>query len=47
METFILGVVIAAGVAGGLALFQYVVTPFIDGIVKLKEIIDERGSRTK
>ncbi len=47
METFVLGVVIAVGVAGGLALFQYVVMPVVEGIAKVKELINERGTRAK
>jgi len=38
---------ITAGTASGLALFQYVVMPFVEGITKLKEIINERSSRAK
>lgn len=49
--TFVFGLtlfaVIATGVATGLALFQYIVTPVFEGIAKLKELVDERSTRTK
>ena len=51
MITFVMGLqifmVVATGVASGLALFQYIVTPFFEGIAKLKELVDERSARAK
>lgn len=39
--------VVALSVASGLALFQYVVLPIGNGIVQLKELINERGKSTR
>lgn len=47
--TFVFGMslfgVITLAVASGLALFQYIVLPIGNGIARLKELIDERGTR--
>ena len=49
--TFTTGLIIygliTVGSASGLALFQYVVMPVVDGVTKLKEIINERSTRGK
>lgn len=48
MITFVMGLqiftVTSLGVAAGLALFQYIVLPIGNGIARLKELVDERGT---
>lgn len=36
--------VVSLAVAAGLALFQYVVLPIGNGLAKIKELIDDRGT---
>jgi hypothetical protein len=47
--TFLTGLtlygLITAGVASGLAVFQWVIAPFGEFVSKLKETVDERDAR--
>lgn len=44
IEFLITTAAITLGVALGLAVFQYIVLPIGNGIVQLKELLNERGT---